>query len=84
MTQFDLMVLLTLEHPWENHGRGYRLRPDRPGLFSRIWRRLHADTAHGQPAGLTARAAERTPHAEPVELASSAVDPADTSGGRAA
>ncbi len=58
MNQFDLMVLLTLDHPWEIR-RQYRMKADGPGFFARLARRLRPAPPVSEPTGLAARAAGR-------------------------
>ncbi|HZQ38311.1 MAG TPA: hypothetical protein VFD32_20445 [Dehalococcoidia bacterium] len=58
MNQLDLMVLLTLDHPWEIR-RQYHMKADGPGFFTRLARRLRPTPPSAEPAGLVARAAGR-------------------------
>lgn len=58
MTQLDLMILLTLDHPWEIR-RHYRMNADGPGPFARLVRRLRPAPPSSEPTGLAARAAGR-------------------------
>ncbi len=53
VTQFELMVLLTLDHPWEIR-RQYRMKADGPGLFTRLARRLRPAPPVSEPTGLAA------------------------------
>jgi len=75
MTQLELELLMALERPWENHGRGYQLRPDGPGVFTRLWRRLR---------GGSARSADRAPRLAPADTAAIASESAQDQRSRAA
>ncbi len=58
MPSFELMILLTLDHPWEIN-RQRRMRADGPGMFSRLRSWLRPSLPAQEPTGLAARAASR-------------------------
>lgn len=58
MTEYELMVRLTLDHPWEIRHQ-HRLKADGPGFFTRLARRLRPAPAATEQAGLADGAAGR-------------------------